>query len=182
MRNVPTLFTLFQGSTVRHLLIEGNDPGVMNLSQLVDGVRTVVATGTSYEMNKKADFIVEEWMKKESFKYKKHGDPPVFESLKDAVTLALLMGHTGVFDPKSAKGLNNPLGQVPLASWQGWQDKSGSDYEYGFTGTTLYGQPKVTAKHGVNLTPKDNAEWIANVNKALQIRKALGPEHEFLLC
>ncbi len=176
----PTLFTLSEGSRVRHLLIEGNDPGAMSLCQLVDGVRTVVATGTQYEMDKKAQSIMREWTGQDGFKYKKREDPPVFEPLKHVIALALLMGYTKVIDPKCKQG-PNLLGEVPLASWQGWKDKSGTDYEYGYTGSTLYGQPKVTAKHGVNMTPKDNTELFASMKKALEIRKALGPDDEFLL-
>lgn len=165
---------------MRHLLIEGSDPGAMNLCQLVDGVHSVVATGKQYEMEEKAHSVMTEWKTEEGFEYKKDGDPPVFEPLKHAIALAMLMGHTKVVDPKH-KQPRNPLGQVPLASWQGWKDKSGADYEYGFTGSTLYGQPKVTAKHGVNMTPKDNTEFLASLKKVVEIRKALGPEHEFLL-
>src|SRR6266702_2691919 len=108
----PTLFTLYERSRVRHLLIEGSDPGEMSLCQLVDGVRTVVATGTQYEMDKKAHSVMQEWMGQEGFEYKKQGDPPVFEPLKHAITLAMLMGHTKVVDPKCKQGLNL-LGQVP---------------------------------------------------------------------
>jgi hypothetical protein len=175
----PTLFTLYHGSKVRHLLIEGNDPGSMSLGQLIDGVHTIVATGTQHEMDKKAQTIMTEWQR-EGFNYKKDGGPPAFEPLKHAVALAMLMGYTKVVDPK-CKHDRNLLGQVPLASWQGWKDKSGADYEYGFTGSTLYGQPKVTAKHGVNMTPRDNAEFLATLKKVIEIRKALGDGHEFLL-
>ena len=164
---------------MRHLLIEGSDAGAISLCQLVNGVHTIVATGTQYEMDKKAQSMMAEWAQ-EGFKYKRDGDPPIFEPLKDAVALAILMGYTKVVDPKH-KQQSNFLGQVPLASWQGWKDKSGTDYEYGFTGATLYGQPKVTTKHGVNMTPKDNAEFLASLKKVIEIRKALGPEHEFLL-
>jgi hypothetical protein len=176
----PTLYTLSKGSTVRHLLIEGDDPGAKTLSQLVDGVRTVVAIGTHYEMDQKAISVMQDCMKNEDFEYRKDGDPPVFESRKAIIALTTTMGYTTVYDPKCKKGLNM-LGQAPLAQWQGWVDKLGNDYEYGFTGTTIYVQPKVTANHGLNLTPKDNQEFIATLKKAIEIRKSLGPEQELVI-
>lgn len=52
--NRPTLHTLYKGREVRRLLIEGDDPGAMTLSQVVGGARTLIVNGTSYEMNSKA--------------------------------------------------------------------------------------------------------------------------------
>ena len=176
----PRLHTLSQGSRVRRLLIEGNDLADKTLSQLVDGVRTVVARGKQYEVENKADSLMQEWIKNEGFEYRKEGGPPAFEPLQPTITLVMLMGYTKIYDPKQKKGMNL-IGEVPLAQWQGWKDKNGEDYEYGFNGTTLYGKPKVTAKHGVNMTPKNNEELIAVLRQATQIEKSLGPVQTFIL-
>jgi hypothetical protein len=176
----PRLHTLSRGAKVRHLLIDGDDPAAKSLIQLENGVRTVVATGTEYEMGEKAKSMIRRWTKTEGFKRREDGGPPVFESLQPTMTLVTLMGYTKIYDPKQKKG-RNLLGEVPLAQWPGWRDKNGADYEYGFTGTTIYGQPKVTAKHGLNMTPKTDEELFAALKKAIAIRKSLGPENTFII-
>lgn len=174
------VYTLHKGSAVRHLLIEGDDNAAKTLSKLEDGERTVVATGTHYEMDQKATSLMGEWMKNEGFKYRKDADPPVFESLKAVVALTTLVGYQHVYDPK-CKNMRNMTGLVPLAHWQGWKDTLGNDYEYGFTGTTIFVQPRVTANHGVNMRPKDNQELMETFRKAIAVRKSLGPEQELVI-
>jgi len=176
----PRLHTLFQGTKVRHLLIEGADPGAKNLIQLENGVPTVIFTGKQYEVEQKAHSLMAEWSKTERFEYRKDGDPPAFEALRPTITLVTLMGYTRIHDPKQQKGMNL-IGVVPLAQWRGWKDKNGDDYEYGFDGTTIFGQPKVTAAHGVNMEPKTNEEFVATLKKVGELRKSLGPTHTFIL-
>jgi hypothetical protein len=176
----PTLHTMYKGSMVRHLLILGDDPGAMKLTQITDGLMTVLAAGTKYEMDQQAMSLVQSWGKDEGFQYRNHSDPPVFESLNAIRVLLLEMGYTQVYDPK-CKSLRNMIGSVPLAQWLGWIDKLGSPYEYGFTGTTVYGQPKITEKHGVNFRPETNQQFLEEMKKAVAIRKSLGPEQDFIL-
>jgi len=173
------LHTLFNGANVRHLLIEGDDPASESLIQLENGVRTVVARGTEYEMREKAKSLTRDWMTKEGFECTEDGGPPAYEPLQPTIAVATLMGYTKICDPKCKQGMNL-LGEVPLASWQGWKDKNGDDYEYGFNGLTIFGRPKVTANHGVNMRPKTD-EFFAALKKAVEIRKSLGPDHQFLL-
>jgi hypothetical protein len=180
MNRHATVYTLHHRSTVRHLLIEGDDNGAKTLSKLEDGERTVVATGTHYEMDQKATSVMREWIKNEGFRYRKDGDPPVFESLEAIVALTTSVGYQHIYDP-NYKTMRNMLGQVPLAQWQGRKDTLGNDCEYGFTGTTIYVQPRVTANHGVNMKPKDNQELMETFRKAIAIRKSLGPEQELVI-
>jgi hypothetical protein len=173
----PTLHSLHRGSTVRHLLIEGNDPGAKTLSRLDNGVRTVVATGTHYEMDQKAMALIEEWCQNEEFKWRGEDGVPVWESLRDVLALAKLMGHTSLYDFKH----NLPV-TVPLDRWQGCKDKNGDDYQYGYTGTTIEACPRVTAKHGVSMVLSSNTqEMVGQLAKIIEIRRALGPDRKFVL-
>src|ERR1700688_4718745 len=104
----PTLHSLSKGSTVRHLLIEGDDPGAKTLSKLENGVRTVIATGTHYEMDEQAMALIQEWCQKEDFKWRSD-DAPVWESLGEVVALAKLMGHTSLYDSKHNLPVTVPL-------------------------------------------------------------------------
>jgi hypothetical protein len=178
--NRPTLYTLSKGREVRHLLIEGDDPGAMTLSHVINGVRTVLAKGTSYEMNKRADDLWQEWMKGERFEYQKDGQFTAYESLQAAVAIALLMRYTVIHDPKCVNP-RNPLGVVPLVEWEGWTDTNGDSYMYSLNDPSLYGRPDVTARHRINLTPKNNAEMIETLTKVGKIEKTLGPAHTFVL-
>jgi hypothetical protein len=178
--NRPTLHTLHKGREVRHLLIEGDDPGAMKLNQVVGGVRTVLANGTSYEMNKQADTMRQEWMQSERFEYQKHGQFTAYESLQAVVSIALLMRYKVIHDPKCVN-LRNPLGVVPLATWKGWTDANGDSYMYSLNDPSLFGRPDVIARHPINLTPKTNAEMFETLSKAAQIEKTLGPSHTFVL-
>jgi hypothetical protein len=99
----------------------------------------------------------------------------VWESLHDVVALAKLMGHTSVFDFKH----NLPV-TVPLDRWQGCRDKNGDDYQYGYAGTTIEAWPKVTARHGITMTPTSE-ELLDWMGKVVKIRTALGPDRRFLL-
>jgi hypothetical protein len=171
----PTLYTLDNLLTVRHLLIEGDDPGAKTLSKLENGVRTVVATGTHYEMDEKALALVQEWCQKEDFSWR-NDDAPVWESLREIVALAKLMGHTSLHD---AQRMFEPA--VPLDHWQGCRDKRGDDYQYAYTGTMIEAWPKVTAKHGISMALSNTQEMAAQLAKIIEIRKGLGPERKFML-
>ena len=168
-----TLRTLHRLSEVRHLLVQGDDLGAQVLSSLINGVRTEIDRGPVYKMEEKADSLMQEWMK-EGFEYRNESGPPVFEPLRDILALAKLMGYTSVTHRQH-------LASVPLDRWHGCKDRNDDDYEYGYTGLTIYAQPKVTAKHGVNMVPRTNEEFFAELKKAVQIRKGLGPDREFLL-
>ena len=162
---------------MRHLLIEVDDPGAKTLSRLDNGVRSVIATGTLYEMDERAMSLVEEWGTKEGFKYRGHNDPPAWECLRDIIVLTKIMGHTTLYD-----ATNRPFPvPIPLDHWQGCKDKNGDDYQYGYTGTTIEACPRVTSQHGINMTPATNEELLAEMRKAITIRKALGPERKFIL-
>jgi len=171
----PTLHTLHKGASVRHLLIEGDDPAAKTLSKLENAVRTVVATGTHYEMDQKAMALIQEWCEKDDFRWR-GDDARVWESLQDVVALAKLMGHTSLRDPQY---ITSPA--LPLDRWQGCKDKYGDDYQYAYTGMTIEACPRVTTKHGVNLTPATNQEALVELSKIAQIREALGPDRTFLL-
>jgi len=175
LRKHPTLYTLNKGWTVRHLLIEGDDPGAKTLSKLENGIRTVVATGTHYEMDQKAMSLIQEWCQKEDFKWK-DDDAPVWESRREIIALAKLMGHTSLYDARYITAQ-----AVPLDRWQGCRDKNGDDYQYAYNLTTIEAWPKVTAKHGINMKPATKEEFLREMQKAIEIRKDLGPEQKFML-
>src|SRR5271156_6018974 len=71
--NSNRLDTFHRGSEVRHLLLEGEDHGARKLTTLINGVRTEMATGTTYEMDKQSHTVMEEW-RKEGFKYRRDED------------------------------------------------------------------------------------------------------------
>jgi hypothetical protein len=96
------------------------------------------------------------------------------------VALLMRMGFTKIFDPAQKRGAN-ALGELPLAQWQGRTDRRGDDYEYGYISMKLYAQPRVTAAHGVNMQPATNEEFFVEIKKAVEIRKSLGPDAEFVL-
>jgi hypothetical protein len=172
----PTLYTVEKGSTVRHLIIEGDDPAAKTLSKLENGVRTDVATGTHYEMDEKAMALIKDMCQKEDFSWK-NDDAPVWESKREIVALLKLMGHTSLHD---ARDITTP--DIPLDRWQGCKDKNGDDYSYWYTGTTVVASPRVTAKHGISTVLSTNTqELMAQLAKIVKIRKALGPERTFLL-
>jgi hypothetical protein len=174
--NRPTPHTLYRGREVRHLLIEGNDPGAMTLSQVFDGVRTVIDTGTSYEMSKKADAMWQEWITGEGFEYQKDGSFFAFESLEAVVALVLLMRYTVIHDSK-CESPRNLTGVVPLVQWKGWTDKNGDSYMYSFSGgPSLYGRPDVAIRH--SLKP---LKTIAEMADTVKKENALGPSHTFTL-
>ncbi len=177
--NRPTLHTMSKGSQVRHLLLVGDNPSVMNLVRLLDGVESTIATGTRYEVDQEAVVAMQEW-RREGFTHRKDSDPPAFELLRPTLALLLRMGYTRIFDSRHKKG-SNLLGEVPLTQWQGCEDKLGNDYEYGYTYAKLYAQPRVTAEHGLNMRPATNEEFWVTIKKAVEIRKSLGASAEFIL-
>ncbi len=171
--NSTRLRTFNRRSEVRHLLIEGEDASTRTLSTLVNGVRTEVERGPLYKMEERADALTEQWAD-EGFEYRSDNGPPAFEPLRHVITLAKLMGHATVMQA------GHPA-SIPLERWAGCRDANGDEYEYGYDGLNLYAQPKVTAKHGVNMQPKTHEEFIAEISKAIKIRKALGPDRQFIL-
>jgi hypothetical protein len=172
--NSNRLDTFHRGSEVRHLLLEGEDHGARKLTTLINGVRTEMATGTTYEMDKQSQTVMEEW-RKEGFKYRRDEDAPVFGPRKDVIALAKLMGFTRVIRPNKF-----PM-QEPLDSWQGCRDSNGDDYEYALVVAMIHARAKLTAKHGINMAPKDNEELMATFKKAFEVRKALGPDCTFVV-
>ena len=125
MNNHPTLHTMVKDARsgspyeVRHLLIHSVEGAkVTLLTKLISGDQSEIATGTEYDMDQKANAVMQEWAK-EGFRYQ-HEREPVYEDLKSTVTLAMLMGYQVVFDPeyRDVRRMNF-TGTVPLTQWPG---------------------------------------------------------------
>jgi hypothetical protein len=172
--NSTRLRTFSLGSDVRHLLIQGEDNASWTLSTLINGVRTEVEHGPLYKMEESADTLTKQWCD-EGLRWRGDNSPPVWEPLRHVVTLVKLLGHNTVMEA-------GHLATIPLDRWTGCRDKNGDDYIYGYDGgMNLYAQPNVSARHGLNMEPKTNEEFIALTKKAIEIRKALGPDRHFFL-
>src|SRR3982074_1379498 len=101
MNDYPTLHTMVKDARrdapheVRHLLIHPVEgPSSEVLTNVISGVQSEIATGKHYEMEQKADAVMQEWAG-EGFRYQREHDP-AWEDLKSTVTLAILMGFTVV--------------------------------------------------------------------------------------
>lgn len=187
MKDYPTLHTMVKDATggspheVRHLLIHSLErPGVTVLTKLVSGVQSEVGTGKQYEMEQKADEVMQEWAG-EGFRYQREREP-AYEDLKSTVTLAMLMGYEVVFDPdyRDVRRMN-PIGQVPLAKWPGKVGKNGGGYQYAFTGTTILASPTLPRGHGINMTPSSNEEFVRVMQQSIALQKTVGPFYEHIL-
>ena len=161
---------------VRHLLIHPVDaPSVVNLSQLIAGVETPIATGTEYEMRQKANAVMRQW-KEQGFELERD---PVFAPLRHTIALARSMGYTFVYDPRD--GMRNLLDKVPLAEWTGITPKIGGGYEYAFEGTTMTARPTLPPNHGLNMSPKTTDEMVQVMKAATELQNQVGPTVTFVL-
>jgi hypothetical protein len=168
------------GKEVRHLLMDlTNGSGAAVLSQLVHGVETHIATGTEYEMGQKADALARDWVANEEFEYAPD-DQPVFDSLKNTIALAAMMGHTFVYDSRY-KSSRNLIGEVPLTQWPGMTARNGGGYVYAFDGMKIIAEPTLPSNHGINMGFKTAKETTTSLRKIAALRETVGPRVEFLL-
>lgn len=175
-----TLKKEIPGKEVRHLVLNlENGPGAAILSQLSNAVETPIATGTQYEMGQKANAVAEEWRANEEFNYTSDHQL-VFDSLKNTVALAALMGHTFVYDARY-KSQRDLIGEVPLSQWPGLAPKNGGGYLYAFDGMTIIAEPTLPANHGIKMEFKTSQETLAVLKKVAELRDTVGPRVEFLL-
>lgn len=164
---------------VRRLITRELDgPSLNVLQQLISGVVTEIDRGTEYEMREKAQAIRREWAH-EGFR-PPHKDKPVWESLKETVTLAKLMGFKVVHDP-AAQDVRNHTGAVPLDRWPGRHGKNGGDYLYAFTGMEILASPTLPPGHGINLSPSSGKEFVSTMQQAIAAQKTVGPHARFPL-
>jgi hypothetical protein len=171
----PTLQTFVKRGPyeVRHLLVAGDDPGAKTLIQITAGVRTEIATGTQYEMQKREDELMQQW-NTEGFTHEERA----FESWNRTLTLLTATGYHAIFDPQLAKTHRmNPSGRVLLTQWAGRRAKGGGEYEYAFDGNTLVAQPKLPP---MTLNYTMTAEFAKAMLEASKLRDSLGPTCEFV--
>ena len=165
---------------VRHLLIhpiKGESGNV--LTKLISGVQSEIGTGKLYEVEQRADAVMQEWAR-EGFRYQREREP-AYEDLQSTVTLAILMGFKVVFDPAYADVRRmNLTGAVPLAQWPGRTGKNGGGYQYAFTGTTILASPALPPGHGINMAPSTE-EFLQTMRQAIELQKTVGPFAELVL-
>ena len=186
MNEYPTLHTMVKDARsgspheVRHLLIHSVEgPSGKVLTKLIAGVPSEIATGKHYEMEQKADAVMQEWAG-EGFRYQREREP-AYEDLKSAVTLAMLMGYKVVYDPNYVDMRRmNLTGAVPLAKWQGKAGKNGGGYQYAFTGMTILASPTLPPGHGINMAPSSE-ELFHTMRQAIELQKTVGPLVELVL-
>jgi hypothetical protein len=186
MNEHPTLYTMVKDARsgspheVRHLLIHSvKGPSATVLTKLVSGVQSEIGTGTQYEMEQKANAVMQEWAG-EHFRFGREREP-AYEDLKSTMTLAMLMGYKVVFDPEYADVRRmNPIGQVALTQWPGRSGKNGGGYQYAFTGTTIIASPTLPPGHGINMAP-GSEETIRVMQQIIVLQKTVGPLYELVL-
>jgi hypothetical protein len=163
---------------VRHLLLGGDDPGANTLVQIAAGVRTVIATGTQYEMQKRQDELMQQWGT-EGFQHEKLA----FEPWSHVRTLLTEMGYLALFDPQLTKNPKkmNLTGRVLLSQWTGRRAKDGTEYDYGFDGNTLSAYPRVPSHVARMLEGKKGPELIAAMSEIVKYQNSLGPSFEFVV-
>ena len=163
---------------VRHLLIDVDSATTIRLIQLCADVVTDIAEGKHYEMIQKAETLAGEWTARDGFRVQAESQP-TFEPLKDTVALALLLGHSVVFDEKF-KNDRNSTGAVHLAEWPGMTPKNGGGYEYSLIGLTIAARPTLPHTHGLKTPqkPQENAAYMKAVTALLE---SVGPACHFLL-
>lgn len=155
---------------VRRLLIHlVNGPGLTTLSQLIGTAHTVIATGTQYEVEQRADSLAQLWLK-EGFESPSENSPPPYESLEAVVKISSIMGHTQISVPSRV----NPIGAVPLTQWRGLVPKNNGSYEYAFDGFYIHAQGALPPNHNL-MWPNDSKEWPAFLAKIKALREAVGP-------
>ena len=165
----------------RHLLLHTpNGPSHATLQQFASGVVTDIGTGTEYEMNQKADSVMQEWARP-GFRFPRK-DEQVFESLGRTTTLARLMGHSEVYDPEKYRDVRtgNLTGAVSLADWPGRHGKNGGGYHYAFAGTKIIASPTLPPGHGINLAPS-REEFVSTMRQIISLQKTVGLVTEFVL-
>ena len=173
-----TLTKQSPNNEVRHLvlhLVNGSHETI--LSQITNCAETKIATGTEYDMRQEAITLAQTWATEEGFVFPREG-VPVFDSLKNTVALAVIMGHTLVYDPNLAA--QNVTGAVPLTRWPGMTAKNGGGYEYAYDGLKIIARPTLPPGHGLDMAPT-KAEFIAVMQKATALLATVGPMREFLL-
>jgi len=163
---------------VRHLAVHSfQDLNVAVLTRLVSGVQSDIGTGKLYEMVKWADSVTHEWAR-EGFRYQRN---PVYEDLKSAVTLAMLMGYEVIYDPECVDvGTTNLTGAVPLTQWPGRSGKNGGGYEYAFTGTKMVASPTLAPGLGINMATHQE-ELAQTMCQAIDLLNSVGPVVELVL-
>jgi hypothetical protein len=166
--------------SVRFLLLNSVD-GAHNtiLSEMTNGIETEMDTGTEYEMNKKAEEIAQ--LSAASGFRIANDERPVFESLKNTVALAIVCGHTSLYDNRFKTGTNF-TGSVPLSKWPGMTAKNGGDYEYALDGIKILARPTLPPNHGLNMKPQTSKETLEVFMKAAKLKQTVGPDAEFVLC
>lgn len=123
MNSFPVLHTMVKDARIgspheaRHLLLNFMDgPSVAVLNKLAGVNHDEIATGTPYQMEEKANSVMQEWAA-EGFRYQREREP-VYEDLKTTVNLALLMGYQVIYDPEQRDvRRGNLTGAVHLAVW-----------------------------------------------------------------
>ena len=108
-------------------------------------------------------------------------DIPEFTALETAKAAAAASGYRIVYDGRLQRIPSNITGAVPLDTWEGVQGPKGEPYEYAFDGSHISARPALPPNHGLNLRPKDNAELLDVLRRAVEMRKAIGQEKRFLL-
>lgn len=162
---------------VRHLLIVGDDPSMNVLIQISSGVRTELAKGTQYEMQKRLDELMQQWHT-EGFRH----DERAFEPWSHMLPLLTAMGYSVLYDPQLAKTQKmNPMGRVLLTQWTGRRGKDGSEYEYSFDGNILAAQPRVPSHIARRLQGATTAELPAAILEVAKSRDSIGATYEFIL-
>jgi hypothetical protein len=169
------LRTLTKQNEIRHLLLDVTaGAGAAKLSQLIAAIETPIATGTQFEMEKRAGELAQVWADKEGFEFKSEKDR-VFDSLKNTVALAMFMGYRDVQDERY-KHLTGPpfnIGICPLNQWPGMAPKN---YVYAFTGTTIYAVPWAPP-----IAPQTHKETMEALRQTIAFQESVGPLVEFVL-
>lgn len=186
MNDYPTLHTMVKDARsgspheVRHLLIHPvEEPNDKVLTKLIAGVQSEIATGKLYEMEQRADAVMQEWAR-EGFRYQREREP-AYEELKSTVTLAMIMGYKVIYDPTYVDVRRmNLTGAVPLSQWPGRAGRNGGSYQYAFTGTTILASPTLPPGHGINMAPSTE-EFVQTMRQAIALQKTVGSLVELVL-
>jgi hypothetical protein len=171
--------TLTAEKDVRHLLIAFMDGShVTNLVQLSAGSEVQLATGTQYEMGRKADEWARVWETSEGFKRLPAGKP-AFESLELTIALAKRMGFTILCDDRYKTDLNLK-GEVSLGKWQGMTPKNGGGYVYALDRLRIRARPTLPPEHPLN-HPSKTFMIAAFLSEYIAALDTVGPATEFIL-
>lgn len=183
-REKPRLYaTLENAQEVRHLLIFFvNGSSETKLIQIINGVETLVLTGTEFEAKQKADSLAKLWVTEGKFVRPREGY--AYEPLERTIALAKMMGFTIVYDPRFKKVDRPPLnftGAVSFSSWPGMTAKNGGRYVYALDQMRLYARPTLPSSSEPLIAPSDGKEFAAFMLKHKAILDAVGPFQEFIL-